>query len=103
MKTETSATLKANDRELSRTRFFVLNALAPLTTIIEKGDTMQPDAIQDAALPALLLIGNASSRISRMQREKIIGSSIRLYPPPFAKEDESFDLAPPYLFGPDFA
>ena len=43
---------------------------------------MQPDAIQDAALPALLLIGNASSRISRMQREKIIGSSTRLYPPP---------------------
>ena len=36
MKTETSATLKANDRELSRTQSFVLGALAPLTTIIEK-------------------------------------------------------------------
>ena len=78
METETSATLKANDRELSTTQFFVLDALAPLTTIIEKGDTMQPDAIRDVTLAAMLLIGNASSR---MQREKIIGSSTRLYSP----------------------
>ena len=63
---------------------------------------MQPDAIWDATLAAMPLIGNASSRISRMQREKIIGS-VNNTLLPLAKEDKSFNLAPPNLFGPDIA
>ena len=63
---------------------------------------MQPDAIRDATFAAISLIGNASSRISRMRREKIIGS-VKKTLLPLAKEDDSFDLAPPGLFGSDFA
>ena len=81
---------------------FVLDALAPLTAIVENGDWMSREDVHTAALTAVELIGNANARISRMRREKII-SSVNKSLIPLTKQEESFSEAPPDLFGSGFA
>ena len=58
MKSETSAAVKAADKELARIQTFVLDALAPLTTLLEERQTEQ---VVEAATAAVQLIGNASA------------------------------------------
>ena len=60
---------------------------------------MKPPDVYEAAATAAELIGDASSRISRLRGEKIV-ASVNKSMLPLAKEEEE---APPNLFGVDFA
>lgn len=102
MRTEISSTVKALDKDLSKIQSFVLDALAPLTTLLEFSEDMKPPDVYEAAATAAELIGNASSRISRLRREKIV-ASVNKSLLPLAKEEEPYSEAPPNLFGADFA
>ena len=81
---------------------FVLDALSPLTAIVENGDRMSREDVHIAALTVVELIGNAIAQISRMWREKII-SSVEKSLIPLTKQEESFSEAPPDIFGNGFA
>ena len=48
------------------------------------------------------VIGNASARLSHLQREKVT-KHINEALMPIVQQEENFKDAPPQLFGPDFA
>ena len=95
-------TAKAADREWSRIQTFVLDSLAPLTTILDNTDNMSIEEIREASFTAVELIGNANAKISRLRREKIV-SSINKSLVPLVKEDSDFSEVAPNLFGPEFS
>ena len=95
-------TAKAADRELSRIQTFVLDPLAPLTALLDNTDNMSIEEIKEASITAVELIGNASAKISRLCREKLV-SSINKSLVPLVKEDSDFSEVAPNLFGPDFS
>ena len=104
LKTEVSAGTKTTDRELAKLQSFVLDAMAPLTTIINGADSESPlpfkETIQ-AVSAAVELIGNASVRISHLRREKVT-SAINKTLLPIAQNDENFVGTAPSLLGPEF-
>ncbi len=76
MKAELSSAAKAVDKESARLQTFMLDAMAPLTSIIEADATGKPLSHEDnlaAVKAALQLIGNASSNVSLLRRERITG------------------------------
>ena len=90
MKSETSAAVKAADKELARIQTFMLDALAPLTTLLEEGS----EQVVEAATAAVQLIGNASARLSHLQREKVtkhINEALMA----IVQQEENFKDAPP--------
>ena len=95
IKLETSAAVKAADKELARIQTFVLDALAPLTTLLEEGSEQVVEA-------AVQLIGNVSARLSHLWGEKVT-KHINEALMPIVQQEENFKDAPPQLFGPDFA
>ena len=101
MKSETSLGAKSLDKDLARIQTFVLDALAPLTSILDNNNLTE-EAAKHASSTAVELIGNANAQISRLRREKIV-QSVNKSLLPLVKEDTSFKEASPYLFGDDFA
>ena len=64
--------MKTLDKDLSKIQTFVLDALAPLTAILETdSDRLSPAQLQ-AATYAVQLLGNAHAHISRLRREMVI-------------------------------
>ena len=101
MKSGTSQGAKSLDKDLARIQTFVLDALAPLTAILEDNELTKEEALH-ASSTAVELIGNANAQISRLRREKIVQSvnkSLLL----LVKEDTPFSEATSYLFGDEFA
>ena len=64
--------MKTGDRELAKIQSFTLDALAPLTALVEKTEELSAEETRDAALTGIELIGNANARMSRLRREKIV-------------------------------
>ena len=66
---------KNADKELAKIQTFVLDAIAPLATILEAGNSedkeLSVEEVLAATTLAVELIGNASARISRLRREKV--------------------------------
>ena len=102
LKSEISTGARAVDNELARTQTFVLDAIAPLTTVLEKGHSLSKEQVREATLTAVDLIGSANTRISRLRREKVI-NDLNKSLAPLVREDDQFKEAPPNLFGPSFA
>ena len=102
IKAETHQSAKSLDKDLARIQSFVLDALAPLTALVESGDSVTPENLQLASTSAIRLLGNANARISRLRREKIV-TSINKSLLPLVKEDSSYSDVSPDLFGADFA
>ena len=105
MKPEVSQTAKASDRELGSIQSAVLDAMAPLTAIVEadaKGDNVTHRQAVNAAKAAIELVGNANARINHMRRTKIITQMNKALLP-LTEEDDNFIDAAPSLFGPAFA
>ena len=105
MKAETSTGAKARDKELAKIQSFVLDALAPLTSVIDSENRQEDPSVKEykeASVAAAELLGNASARISRLRREKIVLDMNKALLP-IAQEDDNFREAPPYLFGSGFA
>ena len=102
MRTETPQNVKSLDRDLARIQTFVLDAIAPLTAISENLGKFSGEDVEQATTSAIKLIGNASTRISRLRREKVV-SSINKSLMPLVQEDEPYANSAPELFGADFA
>lgn len=105
MKAEISPQAKAFDGQIQRLQSFVLDAVAPLTSIVEansKGETISHKQAVNAATAAIELVGNASSQMSHYRRTRIItGLNKTLLP--LLDDDKNFKQAAPNLFGSDFA
>ena len=56
-------TAKVADRKLFRIQTFVLDPLAPLTTILDNTENMSIEEIKEASTTAVELIGNANAKI----------------------------------------
>lgn len=102
IKAEASQTAKSLDKDLARIQTFVLDALAPLTALVENIETVTPEELRLASTSAIQLIGNANARISRLRREKIV-TAVNKSLLPLVKEDGPYSKASPDLFGSDFA
>ena len=76
MVAQCSKSTKANDKTLACLQALTLDAVGPLTDLLEKlnSDAVEIDAdkVGCAVEPAITLIGNASSQISIFRREKIL-------------------------------
>ena len=105
IKTEMSAAAKQSDRELARIQTFILDAITPLAAIIDGANSGKPLSEGDtllAASTAAELLGNANARMSRLRREKAVGSLNKTLLP-LAQDDDVFAEATPKLFGAEFA
>ena len=105
LKSELSRATKAADKELATTQTYVLDALSPLTAIVEadtKGENITNTQGVNAAKAAIELIGNANARISHLRRTKII-SQMNKSLLPLTEDGGNFTNAPPTLFGLEFA
>ena len=106
MKAEASAGANAVGKELAIIhQSFMLDPLAPLTFVIEKHNKQEapsPNNFQQASQAAAELLGYASTRISHLRREKIVGDVNKALLP-LAVEDDNFTDAPPYLFDNELA
>ena len=66
LKLELSSSVKQEDKELAKIQAFVLDALAPLSTILEEtGQDQESKA-------AVQLVGNASDKLSHLRRKKLV-------------------------------
>ena len=93
---------KSVDKELARIQTFVLDSLAPVTSMLENAEQLSVEDVKEASSAAVSLIGNANAKISRLRREKLV-SSINKNLVPLVKEDTDFQDVAPNLFGPDFS
>ena len=94
LKPELSSTEKQEDKEL--------DALAPLSTILEETGEDQESKVYQAAKAAVQLVGNASAKLSHLRRKKVV-SGLNSALMPLVEEDKNFSKAPPTLFGTEFA
>ena len=107
IKLEVSQPVKTFDKEWARIQTFVLDALAPLTSLLEtdsKGEMITHDHDQalEAAVTAVQLLGNASAQITHGQRTKVL-THLNKSLLPLLEEDDNFKDVAPSLFGPEFA
>ena len=119
IKLEVSQPVKSSDKEWARIQTFVLDALAPLTSLLEtdskgeapltslletdsKGETITHDQALDAAVTAVQLLGNASAQITHGRRTKVL-THLNKSLLPLLEEDDNFKDVAPSLFGPEFA
>ena len=98
----TPRTAKA-DKDLARIQTFVLDAVGPLSHLLELEERkeLDPRAAVEAARMALRFLGNASVQISRSRRKAAIADMNRKLGD-LAEDDGVFSEAAPNLFGNDF-
>lgn len=104
LKSRLSAQTKTEDKQLARTQALLLDAVGPLSFILEEARKGQlpPKATVEAAQTALRLLGNVSANISRERRRAAIANmNYRLVD--MAEDDQLFAKAAPILFGDGFA
>ena len=87
---------------MAKIQTLVLDAIAPLTAIVDPIDSVSTEDLQMASTSPIQLIGNTNARISCLRREKIV-SSINKLLLPLVKEDQPYADSSPDLFGADFA
>ena len=99
-----SAATKSRDKQLARQQALLLDAVGPITYILEeatKGQLTQKSAME-AAQTALKLMGNASMQANRERRKNAIQCmNPRLGD--MAEDDELYKAAAPALFGEGFS
>jgi len=88
IRNEIPATTKAVDKELSTIQMHILDALAPLSAILE-GQDDTPDPMKVATTDAVKLLGNASARISHLRPSKVITQMNKTLLP-LVEEDSNF-------------
>ena len=107
MAAQCSKSTKANDKTLAHLQALTLDAVGPLTDLLEKlnSDAVEIDAdkVGYAVESAISLIGNASSQISILRREKILEEYNKDLLS-FAQDRKGeFIKAVPMLFGAQFS
>lgn len=104
LKSELSASCKSLDKDLTRVQHHILDALAPLTAIIEASEKDERISLEDVlktVKSACRLIGNANCKMSQLRREKAVLDFNKSLLPVVRETD--FKSASPNLFGPEFA
>ena len=72
LKTELSSATKSDEKELGKIQTLVLDALAPLTSILEAdSEKVSYDEVIGATKAAVALIGNANPKISHLRVQKV--------------------------------
>ena len=105
LKSTVSNATKTGDKDLAKIQTFVLDAMAPLTYLleaIEQEKEITVDEVADATATAIELVANASARISRLRRERVCHQLNKTLQP-LASKDTLYVDAPPALFGSEFA
>lgn len=93
---------KDADRPLARLQALLLDAVGPLSALLElhQGGQLTPEKAVEATSQALRFLGNASANISVERRKRVanyLNKDLRTL-----IEDDSFSNAAPCLFGKDF-
>lgn len=103
IKAQVPKACKDADRQLGRLQALVLDAVGPLTHIVEQGQkgTLTPEVAAEAATQALRFLGNASASIS-LDRRRQVAEHINKDLKPLLEDEDRFRDAPPLLFGRDF-
>lgn len=65
---------KAADKELAKLQIFVLDSLAPLTTLLVYSNGMLVEKVKKASSTTVELLRSANARISCLRREKLVTS-----------------------------
>ena len=105
IKPEIPQAVKAADKELAKLQTFVLDALAPLTSLLEsnaKEETITHDQALDAAKAATQLLGSAAAQINHVRKTKML-TQLNKSLLPLLEEESNFDDVAPSLFGLEFA
>ena len=92
------------DGYLSRLQQFWLDAVVPLTAILEGSDAgeLTPEQAYAAAQSALCLLGNANNHMAQ-ERHKRVLMNVNPALKSMAEEENAFQQAAPMLFGKEFA
>ena len=88
---------KAANKELAKLQTFVLDSLAPLTTLLVYSDGMLVEKVKEVSSTTVELRRSANAQISCLRREKLV-TSINMNLAPLVQVD-----APHNLFGPEFS
>ena len=105
LKSEISPTTKTADRQLTKVQAWLLDSLAPMTSLLEahnKGDKLDQKDVIQAVKMGVTLIGNANAHLLHLRRERIV-SDINTALLPIVGDDSNFREAAPLLFGTEFA
>ena len=94
---------KEADRSLGQLQGLLLDAVGPLTNVLElqQAGHLTTDTATEAVTQALHFLGNAHANISSERRKKIVGhlnKDLR----PLVEEADRFTSSAPYLFGREF-
>ena len=91
---------KPTDASLAKLQTLVLDAVAPLVSLVEAAETgsLTAGLAAEAAQCALTLLGNASAQMSRERRRKAI-MCLNKKVHPLAEEEDIFEDAAPLLLG----
>ena len=100
MKSNVSKVTKDRDGTAAKLQTLMLDAVAPLVHILQKG-LLTPEVAMKAAKVALGLIGNASAQQAKEQRKNVL-KDMNKDVMPLAEEDDQFQGAAPLLFGEGF-
>ena len=101
IKTLASQQALSADKELARIQTFLLDAMAPISAILESVNEMAVEDVREASITASALIGNANAKHSHL-REKLV-TAINKNLTPLVQDDSGFAEVVPNLFGPDFS
>ena len=106
MATQCLKSTKANDKVLTRLQALTLDAVGSLTSILEKLNSsdaeIDADEVGYAAESTVTLLGNASSQMSALRRQKILEEYNKDLLSFVQDREEEFTKAAPQLFGAQF-
>jgi len=106
MAAQCSKSTKSNNRTLSKIQALILDALAPLTTILElfhlDAKEVSSEQVAKAVELAVTLLGNASCHISDLRRTKVLKECNKDLVVWAQDHEAVFLKAAPQLFGPVF-
>lgn len=106
MGSQCSKTMKSSDRSISKLQGLILDAVGPLTQLLEVVNDEQPqvtmEQVGEAVETALSLLANASYQMSAMQQSKILEEYNKELLTFAAAKNCDWVSAAPYLFGPNF-
>ena len=106
MGTQCSKAMKSADRSMSKLQGLVLDAIGPLTQLLEVVNDDQArvttDQISEAVETAISLLANASYQISAVRRPKVLEEYNKELLPFAAASERDWASAAPHLFGQNF-
>ena len=106
MASQCSKSTKSNDWSLSRIQALMLDAVAPLTEVMElfhsEADEVSSEQIAKAVEAAITLLGNASCQMSALRRTRVLQEYNRDLVEWAQNREEKFNEEAPALFGQSF-